>query len=51
MSRRVPSPSRRVQSIAPGRAMIANSNRWLYGKIRSLLTLHAQITLAHHPTL
>ncbi|MGA7452956.1 MAG: hypothetical protein WBW73_17310 [Rhodoplanes sp.] len=38
MSRRVPSPSRSIQSIAPARAMIANSNRWLYGKIRSLLT-------------
>jgi hypothetical protein len=35
---RVPTPSRSIQSTAPDRATIANSNRWLYGKIRLLLT-------------
>jgi hypothetical protein len=43
MSRRVPSASRSVQSIAPARSVIANSNRSPYGKIRPLLTQRGKI--------
>jgi hypothetical protein len=38
MTSRVPSPSCGVQSTAPARAVVAKSNRWIYGNIKPLLT-------------
>jgi hypothetical protein len=40
VSSRVASASRGVQSKAPVRDAIGNSNRWLWGKIRPLLTAY-----------
>jgi hypothetical protein len=51
MSRRVPSPSRGVQSTVPAWAAIANSIRWLSSKFRPGLTARVQTKIEVTPVL